>query len=97
MTRDNLYIIANEALAAFGVPMQMRRFAEECGEAVTAVMKCHDNRGIHPHSVAEEIVGVLITAAQMERWLVEVIGVDAMNEIWGQQLAKLTKAIEAAR
>ncbi len=96
-TRDNLHTLAMQALYTFGVPMQMRRFCEEAGEAIKAVLKAHDNRGIHPNSVAEEIVGVLITAAQMEQWLVDVIGCDEMNRIWGEQLAKLNAAIEGAR
>jgi hypothetical protein len=98
MTRDNLDALARDALNTFGTPMQMRRFVEECSEAITVIMKCHDNRkGGHPFDVAEEVVGVIITAAQMERWLVGVIGVDALNDIWAKQLAKLQSAIASAR
>lgn len=97
MNRDNLDALARQALAKFGNAMQLRRFTEECGEAVVAAVKVHDGRGVTLEAFAEEVVGVLVTGAQMERFLVERIGTEAMNRIWGQQLAKLAKAIEESR
>lgn len=96
LTRDNLQSLAREALATFGNQMQVRRFTEECGEAVTAAMKLHDDRSITYEQFAEEVVGVLITAAQMERFVVELVGVEGMNRIWLEQLTKLAKAIDEA-
>ena len=80
------------ALGAFGTSHQTRRFIEECGEAITALMKLNDARDNREH-VAEEIIGVLITARQMELALVRLVGTERMNRIWEDQLWKLAQAV----
>lgn len=96
LTRDNLPTLALKALHAFGEFKQLRRYTEECGEAGAAAMRFHDGRGT-AEKFAEELIGHLVTAQQMETVVVNLIGCDAYNRIWGEQLAKLAKAIEEAR
>ena len=87
--------LLRRAIAIFGERVQLRRLIEEAAECIVAIAKYQDGRsGVTPSDLATEVVGCLITAAQAELILVELIGCDEMNRIWSAQLDRLRTAVE---